>query len=318
MKMRYIILTLKADKDFIRSLEGCNSLLQRSLFQVLVQDSLDHSTRHSSNFRLKSLKEDFAKAMGNLSLADEEFLRIFPTDIRVARKMLGAPKTVTYACCPACSSLYHPQDEDGVSTYPYECTSGPCQVRGGCDLLKVGSTPHRKSIGVPQRPFVMQDFHDFVGRLLSRPGVEAAIQRSGERVREDNIEDILTADGVREIKGPDGVPFLSGGQHKELRLLWCLSVDFFNPYHNKIAGKVASVGSIVLSCLLLPPDMRHKIENLCLVGVIPGPREPPGEEIDHFLRPLVEVVKESWTHGAIYKTHEHLTVDLYDRQSLSQ
>ena len=151
----------------------------------------------------------------------------------------------------------------------------------------------------------MQDFHDFVGRLLSRPGVEAAIQSSRERVRDDTVEDILTADGVREIKGPNGLPFLTAGQHHELRLLWCLSVDFFNPYHNKIAGKVASVGSIVLSCLLLPPDMRHKIENLCLVGIIPGPREPSGEEIDHFLRPLVDVMKKSWEHGAIYRTHEY-------------
>ncbi|KAH9009207.1 hypothetical protein EDB83DRAFT_2178868, partial [Lactarius deliciosus] len=110
---------LKTDKNFICSLEGCDSLLQRSLFQVLVQDSLDHSTRHSSNFRLKSLKDDFAKTMGNnLSLADQEFLRTFLTDIRVAWKMLGAPKTITYACCPACSSLYPPQDEDGVPTYP--------------------------------------------------------------------------------------------------------------------------------------------------------------------------------------------------------
>ena len=241
----------------------------------------------------------------NLSLTDEEFLRTFPTDIRVARKILGAPKTVTYACCPVCSSLYPPLDEDGVPTYPYECTSEPCRIRGGCDLLKLGSSPHRKSIGVPKHPFVMQDFHDFVGRLLFRPGVEAAIQRSGERVRDNTVEDILAAEGVREIKGPDGAPFLSGGQHNELRLLWCLSVDFFNPYHNKIAGKVASVGSIVLSCLLLPPHMRHKIENLCLVGIIPGPREPSGEEIDHFLRPLVEVMKKSWTDGAIYRTHEY-------------
>ena len=252
------------------------------------------------------MKDDVKKTMGNNpSFAEKEFLRIFPTDIRTARKMIGAPKTVTYACCPACSSLYPPKDEHGVPTYPYECISKPCQVQGGCDLLKLGSTPHKKSIGIPKRPFVMQDFEDFVARLLSRPGVEAAIQQSGERVRDDIVEDILAADGVQEIKGPGGLPFLSSGQHQELRLLWCLSVDFFNPYHNKIAGKVASVGSIVLSCLQLPPDMRHKIENLCLVGIIPGPREPSGEEIDHFLRPLIKVMKESWADGAIYRTHEH-------------
>jgi len=151
----------------------------------------------------------------------------------------------------------------------------------------------------------MQDFDDFIACLLSRPGMEAAIQRSGECMHDEYVQDIINADGVRAIKGPDGVPFLSGRWHNELRLLWCLSVDFFNPYHNKIAGKVASVGSIVLSCLLLPPDMRHKPENLYLVGIIPGPREPSGEEIDHFLRPLVDVMKASWTHGTTYSTHNY-------------
>ena len=189
--------------------------------------------------------------------------------------------------------------------YPFSCTSKICRVRGGCNLLKVGSTPDGQSIGVPKCPFVMQDFDDFVARLLSRPGIEAAIRRFTEHMHDVTADDIVTADGLKAIKGPDGVPFLSSGQQHETRLMWCLSVDFFNPYHNKIAGKVASVGSIVLSCLLLPPNMRHKPENLCLVGIIPGPREPSGEEIDHFLRPLVEVMKESWARGKIYQTHDY-------------
>ena len=299
----YTILMWVIDRDFVRSLEECNSLLQRSLFQVLVQDSLGHSTRKKNNFSLQSLKDDFRKTMGNnLSPADEICLRSFPSDVRTARKLLGVPKTMTYACCPTCSALYPPQDEDGVPMYPFTCISEPCR---GCDLLKLGSTPDGKSVGVPKRPFMMQDFDDFVARLLSRPGMEAAIQRSREHVHNETVHDIINADGIRTIKGPDGIPFLSGGQQNELRLLWCLSVDFFNPYHNKIAGKVASVGSIVLSCLMLPPDMRHKPENLCLVGIIPGPREPSGKEIDHFLRPLVNIMKASWTHGTTYSTHNY-------------
>ena len=65
------------------------------------------------------------------------------------------------------------------------------------------------------------------------------------------------------------------------------------------------MGSIVLSYLLLPPDMWYKPENLCLVGIIPGPREPSGHEIDHFLHPLIEIMKESWKHGARYRMHNY-------------
>ena len=299
-----------ADEHFILSLQNSNSFLQRGLFQVLAQDCLDRLPRCSSNLQLKFLKDNYEKTMNNMSSPTEKaFLNSFPTNIRVARKLLGIPKTITYACCPICSSLYPPKDEDGVPTYPYECTSEPCHVHGGYNLLKLGSTPDRKGTGVPKHPFVMQDIHDSVGHLLSRPGIEIAIQRSiqgsGEQGRDDMVEDIVTTDGIGAVKGPHGTPFLSGKLGQELRLLWCLSVDFFNPYHMKLSGKVASVGSIVLSCLVLPPDMRNKPENLCLVGIIPGPYEPSGDEIDHFLRPLVKVMKESWAEGSIYQTHEY-------------
>lgn len=297
------ILTLATDNVFIAFLKNQNSFILQTLFQVIVENSLGHTTRKSSNFRLTSLKKDLMTTMGNaLSASNRELLSNFPVDIRSTRDLLGAPQTVTYACCPDCSSIYAPKDEDGVPIYPYKCTSKRCQ--GGCDLLELGSTPDGESIGVPKRPYEMQDFDDFVARLLSRPGMETAIQQSRERVHGDIVEDIMSADGVQAIKGPDDAPFLSGGQANELRLLWALSVDFFNAHHNKIAGKTYPVGCILLSCIQLPPDMRKKTENLYLVGLIPGPREPSMEEIDHFLRPLVEVMKESWKHGAIYRTHD--------------
>ena len=56
--------------------------------------------------------------------------------------------------------------------------------------------------------------------------MEAAIQQSGECMPDKNVQDIISANGVREIKGPDSVPFLSDERHNELRLLWCLSIDF--------------------------------------------------------------------------------------------
>lgn len=289
---------------FITFLKNQDSFILQSLFQVIVQNSLEHTTRKSINVRLTSLKNDLMKTMGNtLSPRDRELLSKFPVDIRSTRTLLGAPQTVTYACCPACNSIYAPKDEDGVPIYPYTCTSKPCQG-SECDLLELGSTTNGRSVGIPKRPYEMQDFDDFAARLLSRPGIEAVIQQSSTRRHGDIVEDIMSADGVWKIKGPDGAPFLSGGQNNELRLLWAFSVDFFNPYHNKIAGKKYSVGCIFLSCIQLPPDMRKKTENLCLVGLIPGPREPSMEEIDHFLRPLVEVMKDSWKQGAIYRTHD--------------
>ena len=42
----------------------------------------------------------------------------------------------------------------------------------------------------------MGDFHDFVGRLLSRLGMEAAIQQLGKCLHDETVEDIITADGI--------------------------------------------------------------------------------------------------------------------------
>lgn len=49
-----------------------------------------------------------------------------------------------------------------------------------------------------------------------------------------------------------------------------LNVDWFQPFDRR----VYSVGVIYLTVQNLPRDQRYKIENLIIVGIIPGPDEP--------------------------------------------
>ena len=75
-------------------------------------------------------------------------------------------------------------------------------------------------------------------------------------------------------------------------------MDFFNPLGNKQAGKKKSVGMISLVCLNLPIELRYLPENMFLLGVIPGPKEPPLACCNHYLTP----VQYSRTHECYYGT----------------
>lgn len=50
-------------------------------------------------------------------------------------------------------------------------------------------------------------------------------------------------------------------------------------------------------CLNLPIHLRYRLENVYLVGIIPGPREPSLHEINHLLRPLVNELLQLWKVG---------------------
>ena len=68
-----------------------------------------------------------------------------------------------------------------------------------------------------------------------------------------------------------------------------LNVDFFQPYKHI----QYSLGAIYLTVLNLPRDMRHKQENVILVGLIPGPHEP-SHDLNSYLEPLVQDLLRLW------------------------
>jgi hypothetical protein len=47
----------------------------------------------------------------------------------------------------------------------------------------------------------------------------------------------------------------------------------------------------------LPREERYKDENVILVGVLPGPTEPNGHQLNHYLEPLVEELQTLWKTG---------------------
>lgn len=271
---------------------------------ALVINLFAHASGQSCTFLLKMvhiLLEQMEPGLGEKLPLDN-----LPKDIRTARKIFDLdPKTTTYATCPSCSNIYPPGEKDGRKTYPATCnfkrfpTSQPCGAR----LTKLG-VKDGVSLRVPIRPYVMQDFTAFVGALYARPGIEEAIRWTRDCMAVDELRGINQGSVIREFLDASGDVFVDANH--EIRTVWSISWDGYNPYHNRAAGKSASVGSLAMGCISLPPSICYKPENMYLGGIVPGPKQPSLDGLNPFLAPLVDVLNRSYHRGTWYsKTYEH-------------
>lgn len=280
-------------------------LLAVALFIVIVLNIIGRVSRSSCNWVLSGLKLmmecAWQDAQGGMSPARRDILDNFPSDLRSVRLRFDLdPDVVIYATCPKCCSTYAPTYAEDLAIYPARCTYTRFAggVLCGAALTKRRSH-HGKSVRVPLRPFGYQKFHSFVAGLLSRPGIEELMAKTARSpVDESILTDIWDGSGMRDLRGPDGRDFCIGPPG-EARLVWNLSVDWFNPGGNKISGKKVSVGSMAMICLNLPPSLRSRPENMWL-SILPGRREPSNDEMNHFLRPLVDDMDLAWEVGVQY------------------
>ena len=74
-------------------------------------------------------------------------------------------------------------------------------------------------------------------------------------------------------------------------LMLFLNVDWFQPFTHLSD----SFGAMYLSVQNLPRSERYKLENVILIGIIPGPKEPK-YAMNQYLSHLVEELKGFW-HG---------------------
>lgn len=218
------------------------------------------------------------------------------------------PPSKGYCCCPNCFCCY-PLEE-----FPDRCTnkatidSEPC----GRTLRKTKFVDGRVRSHAARR-YLYHDMKAWLGRMLCRPGMEEHLDRdvfdTGSSPGE--MRDIWDGRALKTFCWTDGKRFVGSGKKDEGRYVFALNMDGFNPFGNKHGGATASTGALYMVCLNLPPHLRHRVENIFLVSIIPGPHEPSLVEINELIRPLVDDLLCFWKKGVYYtRTYK------YDRRRL--
>lgn len=243
----------------------------------------------------------FQKADGALSAAHENVMKQIPSTISGAlSKFQLNTKTIQYAVC-ACHCIYPPVSSPGSSglAYPERCNNFPTpEIQCTEELLDTGTDgTHR-----PKKTFVYHDFKDYLAMLMSRGDIERAMDEACDDLQASLssppriVKNPFEAQFLREFRGPNPMRlFVDRGD--EGRYAFALHVDFFNPEGMSIRGPSTSSGIISMACLNLPPDVQYKPENIYLAGIIPGPKQPSLEHLNHYIWPLVDDMVTAWNQG---------------------
>ena len=199
-----------------------------------------------------------------------------------------------YMVCPICHSLYTYDEcvvKTGTNLRPKLCShtrySKQCT---GVMLQEVISISGNKKL-YPHRVYCYHSIITAIKHMISRQGFVELCESTRKTVRgADQLCDIYDGKIWKDFLVVKGKDFLKSA----FTYAFVLNIDWFQPYELK----TYSVGVIYLVLLNLPRSVRYKWENILLVGIIPGPTEPP-LLINTYLYPLVLELLDLWNGIAV-------------------
>jgi hypothetical protein len=245
------------------------------------------------------------RTLARISGATPAFIDTIPVDPRtLAGQFSLDPVTHHFISCPSCHCLYPYNPGDTPSETISHCTylqtreSLPCNAF----LWKQVDIGGGRMRFMPRRKYQHQDLKHWLARLLARPGMEDMLDYPyvpAVHGSESTVDDIWQSQVFADLHDSDGNLFFPA-KDGEGRLVFSLSVDGFNPFHNKTAKQTVSSSGIWLVLLNLPTHLRYLPENICMAGVIPGPDKPSIDKINHYLALVVEDFLEFWRRGFFF------------------
>jgi hypothetical protein len=246
----------------------------------------------------------FRRSDNGLNSSNTNILKQVPMTAESAKaKFHLTGKTVPYAVC-SCHCTYPPTYAPGSTTpiYPEQCTHHPTLTTECGEALLVGDDGNFR----PRKTFLYHDFKDYLSSLLSRRDIEATMDQACDDLMDSIdspqpsfIKTPFEAQYLCQFDGPQpGSLFVDRGE--EGCYVFALHVDFFNPEGLNIHGASTSCGIISMACLNLPADIRYKPENMYVAGIIPGPKQPSLENLNHYIRLLINDLVDAWQRGVVH------------------
>ena len=227
-----------------------------------------------------------------------------PSSLKAVHKSLDVKDDfICYVVCPMCHSIYEYEDcvihrSNGLKESKRCChVQYPNHPRVSlrtktCDTVLLKKIKSKSGYHLQaKKTYPYMPLNKSLGRLVARRDMLDICEKW--RSRQESIPnsfmgDIYDGDVWKVFSSSEYQNFLNSPNC----FLLALNVDWFEPFERG----VYAVGAIYLTVLNLPRNIRYKPENIFLVGIIPGPKEPQ-LTINSYLTPLVIDLKNGWSSG---------------------
>ena len=212
------------------------------------------------------------------------------------------PTARNMVVCPVCHTLYHFEDcIEKRGSHIYICFCCECRSSGkSTPLLKQVITSKGSQKLYPQRVYPISSLLSSLQVIFMRPGLLDLCEDWRINFKQDslNLYDVHDGQVWKDFFHFQKEPFLA--DRNAIALV--MNVDWFRPYKHRMY----SIGVVYLAIMNLPRAIRYKRENILIIGLLPGPSEPP-KTINTYLSPLVSDLLTLWR-GHTFKTCSNNTV----------
>ena len=184
--------------------------------------------------------------------------------------------------------------------HPYQARRRPC----GSVLMKTMRSRAGKTFLYPKQVYCFKKVTDSLKDLINKPNFMENCEKWRNRSTQllhNVLGDCFEGRVWKEFQYVEREPFLAIPNNFGIML----NVDWFQP---PLHGS-ESIGVIYMVVTNLPREERFKPENLIVVGIIPGPKDPK-HYINSFLQPLVDDLIDLWD-GVILDTNISGTGEMF-------